>query len=106
MDEGRRRLQCALFCTATTRVRAAAAPVWGAPFAEEPCRAMLQAARATLWLGPDEYLLLGTDTASEGCGPAEALERSFERDYAACPGQYQSPAICTRGERRPCGHHC
>ncbi len=58
------------------RVRAAAAPVWGVPFAEEPCRAMLQAARATLWLGPDEYLLLGTDTASE-VAAAEALERSL-----------------------------
>jgi sarcosine oxidase subunit gamma len=58
------------------RVRAAAAPVWGAAFSEEPCRAMLQAARATLWLGPDEYLLLGTDTAAEDAA-AEALERSL-----------------------------
>jgi sarcosine oxidase, subunit gamma len=58
------------------RVRAAAAPVWGAAFAEEPCRATRQAARATLWLGPDEYLLLGTDAASE-VAAAEALERSL-----------------------------
>jgi sarcosine oxidase subunit gamma len=58
------------------RVRAAAAPVWGAAFAEEPCRAMRQAARATLWLGPDEYLLLGTDGASE-VAAAEAIERSL-----------------------------
>jgi sarcosine oxidase subunit gamma len=58
------------------RVRAAAAPVWGAAFAEEPCRAVLHAARATLWLGPDEYLLLGTDEASE-VAAAEALERSL-----------------------------
>jgi sarcosine oxidase subunit gamma len=58
------------------RVRAAAAPVWGAPFAEEPCRAVVRDARATLWLGPDEYLLLGTDAASEAAA-AEALEHSL-----------------------------
>jgi len=39
--------------------RSAAASVWGVAFAEQSCRAMLQGARATLWLGPDEYLLLG-----------------------------------------------
>jgi sarcosine oxidase, subunit gamma len=39
--------------------RSAAATVWGVAFAEQPCRAILQGARATLWLGPDEYLLLG-----------------------------------------------
>jgi len=55
------------------RARAAAAPAWGAAFAEQPCRAVLQAARATLWLGPDEYLLLGTDAQSETAA-ADALE--------------------------------
>ena len=39
--------------------RSAAASVWGAAFAEQSCRAILHGARATLWLGPDEYLLLG-----------------------------------------------
>jgi sarcosine oxidase subunit gamma len=58
------------------RVRAAAAPVWGASFAEGPCRAMHENARATLWLGPDEYLLLGADAASEAAA-ADALERSL-----------------------------
>jgi sarcosine oxidase subunit gamma len=56
------------------RVRAAAGEVWGAAFAEESCRARVQNARATLWLGPDEYLLLGTDEAS--AATAEALERA------------------------------
>lgn len=56
------------------RVRAAAAAVWGVAFAEESCRARLQNARATLWLGPDEYLLLGSDEAS--AATAEALERA------------------------------
>ena len=55
------------------RARAAAAPAWGAAFAEQPCRAVLEAARATLWLGPDEYLLLGTDAESETAA-ADALE--------------------------------
>jgi len=55
------------------RARAAAAPVWGAAFAEQPCRAVLEAARATLWLGPDEYLLLGADAQSETAA-ADALE--------------------------------
>ena len=39
--------------------RSAAATVWGVAFAEQPCRALVQGPRATLWLGPDEYLLLG-----------------------------------------------
>jgi sarcosine oxidase, subunit gamma len=37
--------------------RAAAMPAWGVAFAEIPCRAVTQGNRATLWLGPDEYLL-------------------------------------------------
>jgi sarcosine oxidase, subunit gamma len=40
--------------------RRAAAPVWAAAFAEQACRAVTQGSRATLWLGPDEYLLLGS----------------------------------------------
>jgi sarcosine oxidase, subunit gamma len=40
--------------------RKAAAPVWGAAFAEQACRAVALGSRATLWLGPDEYLLLGS----------------------------------------------
>jgi sarcosine oxidase, subunit gamma len=58
------------------RVRAAAAPVWGVSFAEEPCRALLGQGRATLWLGPDEYLLLGADADSEAAA-ADALERAL-----------------------------
>jgi sarcosine oxidase subunit gamma len=44
-----------------SRVRVAAAPAWGAGFSEQACRAMAQGPRATLWLGPDEYLLYGAD---------------------------------------------
>ena len=38
--------------------RAAAHPVWGVAFSEEACRANAHSTRATLWMGPDEYLLL------------------------------------------------
>lgn len=38
--------------------RALAAPVWGVAFCEEACRAVISGSRATLWLGPDEFLLL------------------------------------------------
>jgi sarcosine oxidase subunit gamma len=58
--------------------RAAAAPVWGAEFEEEPCRAVAQNQRATLWLGPDEYLLLDGRSGSGGeSETAEALERAL-----------------------------
>src|SRR5580698_7653390 len=56
--------------------RSAAASVWGAAFAEQSCRALVQGARATLWLGPDEYLLLGRidggQVATEESQAAEA----------------------------------
>jgi sarcosine oxidase subunit gamma len=38
--------------------RALAAPVWGVDFSDIACRATVAGARAALWLGPDEYLLL------------------------------------------------
>ena len=63
------------------RVRAAAAAAWGAAFSEEPCRAVLQKTRATLWLGPDEYMLLGTlssDAAESSSAARGALERILD----------------------------
>lgn len=56
------------------RARTLAAPVWGAAFSEEACRAVVET-RATLWLGPDEYLLLGS--ASDTLDVADALERAL-----------------------------
>ena len=61
---------------ADARARTVAAPVWGAGFSEEPCRALVQGSRATLWLGPDEYLLLGADEDAQESA-AEALERAL-----------------------------
>jgi sarcosine oxidase, subunit gamma len=63
-----------------SQVRAAAAPIWGVAFAEQACRAMLQGERATLWLGPDEYLLLGADEES-----AEAVADTLERALVDLP---------------------
>jgi sarcosine oxidase subunit gamma len=54
-------------------VRNKAAPIWGAEFAEESCRARTRDSRATLWLGPDEYLLLGFDDSAKDSAAA-ALE--------------------------------
>ncbi len=57
--------------------RALALPVWGVPFAEEPCRAKVQGTRATLWLGPDEYLLLDSAPGQPEAEVAGALERAM-----------------------------
>src|ERR1700738_3332568 len=60
--------------------QAAAAPVWGPGFSTEACRANAHASRATLWLGPDEYLLLdwGSAGAARGGGPTfSALEHAL-----------------------------
>jgi sarcosine oxidase subunit gamma len=56
------------------QVRSAAAPAWGAGFSEHACRAVTQDTRATLWLGPDEYLLYGADEDAKA-GTLAALER-------------------------------
>ena len=61
---------------ADARARAAAAPVWGAAFSEQACRAIVHNSHATLWLGPDEYLLLGVDEDAQESA-AEALERAL-----------------------------
>ena len=48
--------------------RASAAQAWGVAFSEEACRACVSGSRATLWMGPDEHLLLDL-------GPAEGTDR-------------------------------
>ena len=57
--------------------RTAATHAWGAAFAEKSCRAVAQNGRATLWLGPDEYLLLDGVSGGDGesaMAAAQALE--------------------------------
>jgi len=59
--------------------RSKASTAWGVPFAEQACRAMRAGERATLWLGPDEYLLWdganGTDPAAAAA--ASAIEQTL-----------------------------
>jgi sarcosine oxidase, subunit gamma len=64
------------------QVRALAAPVWGVGFSETACRAVQIGARATLWLGPDEYLLL--DLAAED-ERAQATSASIEEALRDTP---------------------
>ncbi len=63
------------------RARALAAPVWGVGFAETACRASAAGTRATLWLGPDEYLLLDTSPG----GPRDVVAGALERALAGSP---------------------
>ena len=39
------------------RVRTAASAAWGVDFSRQACRAVERDGRATLWLGPDEFML-------------------------------------------------
>jgi sarcosine oxidase, subunit gamma len=56
--------------------RAKASAVWEVPFAETACRAVARGSRATLWLGPNEYLLMDqTDSASSVL--AAAIEQAL-----------------------------
>jgi sarcosine oxidase, subunit gamma len=57
------------------RARALAATVWGVDFSQNACRAVQAGSRATLWLGPDEYLLL--DLAPSESPVANSLESAL-----------------------------
>ena len=59
------------------RARALTAPHWGAGFSDTACRAIVNGTRATLWLGPDEYLLLDTALGASSAAVFETLERSL-----------------------------
>jgi sarcosine oxidase, subunit gamma len=68
------------------RARALATPVWGVAFAEAACRAVAHGTRATLWLGPDEYLLLDMAagaTAPGASSPPVATPDAAETDAAS-----------------------
>lgn len=65
-----------LQCNAEARGRAAS--VWGVGFSETACRAMRTAERATLWQGPDEYLLLDLAAGQESTtATAAAIEAAL-----------------------------
>ncbi len=61
-------------------VRTAAAAAWECGFAEEACRAVVGNGRATLWLGPDEYLLLGLTAHPEALPAAQSALEQVLRD--------------------------
>ncbi|MGO9933527.1 MAG: sarcosine oxidase subunit gamma [Steroidobacteraceae bacterium] len=64
--------------------RAAASAAWGVGFAEQACRALLAGERATLWLGPDEYLLLD-GAAEENPAAATRAASALEQALGALP---------------------
>jgi sarcosine oxidase subunit gamma len=66
-------------------VWAAASPVWGVGFSDEPCRAMVADQRATLWLGPDEYLLLDMAGDAGVVTAAANIETALERALTGIP---------------------
>jgi sarcosine oxidase, subunit gamma len=57
------------------RARRAMESVWGIPFAESACRANSRGSRATLWLGPNEYLLM--DCAQDARLDVNTLESAL-----------------------------
>ena len=61
-----------------SEARAAAARSFGVALALEPCRARVQGGRASLWLGPEEYLLLApADDAAAVAGALAAALRGI-----------------------------
>jgi sarcosine oxidase subunit gamma len=59
---------------------AAAAAAWGVGFSDEPCRAIVKGERASLWLGPDEFLVL--DAAVAGSAVAAGMPGATEAEAA------------------------
>jgi len=64
--------------------RTAAAAVWGPEFSAAVCRAHASGARATLWMGPDEYLLLEVGSNPSAATAAETVA-ALERALAGIP---------------------
>lgn len=72
--------------------RSRAAAVWGVPFSSVACRALRQGSRATLWLAPEEFLLLDASTAVEelaghaaAAAAAGGIDAALERALAGVP---------------------
>jgi sarcosine oxidase subunit gamma len=64
------------------RARTALLPAWGVEFSEDPCRAHANATRATLWMGPDEYLLLDWAAGAGEAGASTAAFAALESSMA------------------------
>jgi sarcosine oxidase subunit gamma len=65
--------------------RRRAATVWGVAGSEEALRAEVSAGRASLWLGPDEYLLLDSSEAGGSDEHAADLARRLEAALGTAP---------------------
>jgi sarcosine oxidase subunit gamma len=59
--------------------RAAALAVWEVGFSDEALRARHDSTRASLWMGPDEYLLLDGGAEDAGAATFLALEAALAR---------------------------
>jgi sarcosine oxidase subunit gamma len=66
--------------------QAAAAAAWGPEFSQEPCRAKVRGTRASLWLGPDEYLLLEMAAGTAGADAAGATGAALVAGAAGLAG--------------------
>jgi sarcosine oxidase subunit gamma len=80
--------------------RARAEAAWEVGFSETPCRAVTALERATLWLGPDEYLLLDRGSAgdAEGAAVTLALEQAMgDAPHALVDLGHRQFAIEVRG---------
>jgi sarcosine oxidase, subunit gamma len=62
------------------QARARAARIWGVGFSETACRALRSEQRATLWLGPDEYLLLDLAASEQSALATAASIEAALRD--------------------------
>jgi sarcosine oxidase subunit gamma len=80
-----------------SRARAAAAGCWGVPFAEDACRAITVAARSTLMLGPEEYLLLGPAAEPEYAAAAAMEEALRDIPHALVDVSHRQVAIEVAG---------
>lgn len=77
--------------------RAAAVSAWRVEFSEEACRAHAAEHRATLWLGPDEYLLLDWAASADLAGD---LERALAGlPHALVDISHRQFSLAVRGPR-------
>jgi sarcosine oxidase, subunit gamma len=74
-----------------------AAPAWGVGFSETACRALRSGERATLWLGPDEYLLLDLAPQDEQATAASIEEALRDAPHALVDVSHRQFALEVSG---------
>lgn len=77
--------------------RTAAARAWPAPLAEQACRAGVHGSRASLWLGPDEYLLLDSDPTAAPAIAAGIAAALGDTPHALVDVSHRQTAFEIRG---------